>query len=115
MRPKWREQELPMSMKSINPATGETVKEFPTHSAAEVEAKLAKATALFPSFSPRSKLKERLNWLARAADILIRDKGRFAKMMTLEMGKPIAQAEAEVEKCALGCRHYVENAEKILA
>jgi len=104
-----------MSMKSINPATGEVLREFRTHSAAEVEVKLAKAEELFASFSPRSKLKERLNWLGRAADILIRDKGRFAKMMTLEMGKPIAQAEAEVEKCALGCRHYVENAEKILA
>ena len=104
-----------MTMKSTNPATGEVLKEFATLGPAEVEAKLAKAAALFADFSPRSKLKERLNWLSRAADILIRDKGRFAKMMTLEMGKPIAQAEAEVEKCALGCRHYVENAERILA
>ncbi len=104
-----------MSMKSTNPATGEVLREFPTHSAADVEAKLAKAAALFPSFSPRARLAERLTWLSRAADILIRDKGRFAKMMTLEMGKPIAQAESEVEKCALGCRHYAENAEAYLA
>src|SRR5690606_3998543 len=104
-----------MSMKSINPATGETLKDFPTHSAADVEKALAKAAALFPSFSPRSRLGERTGWLARAADILIRDKDRFARMMTLEMGKPIAQAEAEVEKCASGCRHYAEQAEVYLA
>jgi succinate-semialdehyde dehydrogenase / glutarate-semialdehyde dehydrogenase len=104
-----------MSMKSINPATGETLKEFPTHSPADVEKALAKATALFPSFSPRARVGERTKWLAKASDILLRDKEKFARMMTLEMGKPIAQAEAEVEKCASGCRHYAEHAEAYLA
>jgi succinate-semialdehyde dehydrogenase/glutarate-semialdehyde dehydrogenase len=104
-----------MSMKSINPATGETLKEFPTHSPADVEKALAKAAALFPSFSPRARVGERTKWLARASDILLRDKEKLARMMTLEMGKPIAQAESEVEKCALGCRHYAENAEAYLA
>jgi succinate-semialdehyde dehydrogenase/glutarate-semialdehyde dehydrogenase len=104
-----------MAMKSINPATGETLKEFPTHGPADVEKALAKATALFPSFSPRARLDERTKWLAKASDILLRDKERFARMMTLEMGKPIAQAEAEVEKCASGCRHYAEHAEAYLA
>jgi succinate-semialdehyde dehydrogenase/glutarate-semialdehyde dehydrogenase len=102
-------------MKSINPATGETLKEFPTHSPADVEKAIAKATALFPSFSPRSRLGERTKWLAKASDILLRDKEKLARMMTLEMGKPIAQAEAEVEKCAFGCRHYAEHAEAYLA
>jgi succinate-semialdehyde dehydrogenase/glutarate-semialdehyde dehydrogenase len=104
-----------MSMKSINPATGETLKEFPTHSPADVEKAIARAAALFPSFSPRSRLGERTKWLAKASDILLRDKQKFARMMTLEMGKPIAQAEAEVEKCASGCRHYAEHAESYLA
>ncbi|HEY7800195.1 MAG TPA: aldehyde dehydrogenase family protein, partial [Hyphomonadaceae bacterium] len=104
-----------MSMKSINPATGETLREFPTHGSADVEKALAKATALFPSFSPRARVGERTRWLAKASDILLRDKEKFARMMTLEMGKPIAQAEAEVEKCALGCRHYAEHAESYLA
>ncbi len=104
-----------MSMKSINPATGETLKEFPSHSPADVEKAIAKAAALFTSFSPRSRLGERTAWLSKAADILIRDKEKFARMMTFEMGKPIAQAEAEVEKCASGCRHYAESAERYLA
>jgi succinate-semialdehyde dehydrogenase/glutarate-semialdehyde dehydrogenase len=102
-------------MKSINPATGETLKTFDTLNDAGDEAALAKAQTTFRDFSPRRRLGERTAWLNKAADILVRDKARFAKMMTLEMGKPIAQAEAEVEKCAGGCRHYAENAERYLA
>jgi succinate-semialdehyde dehydrogenase/glutarate-semialdehyde dehydrogenase len=101
-------------MQSINPATGETLKTFDTLSDAGVEAALEKADATFKDFSPRRRLGERTQWLSKAADILIRDKAKFAEMMTLEMGKPIAQAEAEVEKCAGGCRHYAEHAEEYL-
>jgi succinate-semialdehyde dehydrogenase/glutarate-semialdehyde dehydrogenase len=104
-----------MSMKSINPATGETLKEFRTHSAEDVEAALHKAHFVFHQFGRRNHLVDRTRRLAAASDILLRDKTRFARMMTLEMGKPIAQAEAEVEKCALGCRHYAEHAEAYLA
>ena len=50
-----------------------------------------------------------------AAEILEAEKERFARMMTLEMGKPLAQARAEVEKCAAGCRFYAGHAEKFLA
>ena len=104
-----------MSMKSINPATGETLKTFETLSDAGIDAALSRSVATFRDFSPRRRLGERTQWLNKAADILVRDKAKFAKMMTLEMGKPIAQAEAEVEKCAGGCRHYAENAERYLA
>jgi succinate-semialdehyde dehydrogenase/glutarate-semialdehyde dehydrogenase len=102
-------------MKSINPATGETLKTFDTLTDAQIEARLAKAASTFADFSPRRRLAERTAWLSKAADILVRDKAKFAKMMTLEMGKPIAQAEAEVEKCAGGCRHYAEHAGQYLA
>lgn len=104
-----------MPMTSINPATGETLKSYDTHGDAQIEAALARAAAVFPSFSPRSKLGDRTRWLNKAADILLRDKAELAKLMTLEMGKPIAQAEAEIEKCASGCRHYAEHAESYLA
>jgi succinate-semialdehyde dehydrogenase/glutarate-semialdehyde dehydrogenase len=104
-----------MAMTSINPATGEAFGEFPTLSKAEVEAKLAKAAATFRDFSPRRRLAERTVWLGKAADILERDKAKWAKLMTLEMGKPIAQSEAEIEKCAGGCRHYAAHAEAYLA
>lgn len=104
-----------MAMKSVNPATGETIKSFETLVPAEVETKLARAADAFATFSPRARLHERTGWLAKAADILIRDRDALARMMTLEMGKPIAQAEAEIEKCAAGCRHYAEHAEAYLA
>jgi succinate-semialdehyde dehydrogenase/glutarate-semialdehyde dehydrogenase len=102
-------------MKSINPATGETLKEFKTHDATYVEEALHKAHSVFHQFGRRNHLADRTKRLARAADILLQNKARYARMMTQEMGKPIAQAEAEVEKCASGCRHYAENAEAYLA
>jgi succinate-semialdehyde dehydrogenase/glutarate-semialdehyde dehydrogenase len=104
-----------MTMKSINPATGETLKEFPTHTKEYVEEALHKAHSVFHQFGRRNHLADRTKRLAKAAEVLLQNKARYAQMMTQEMGKPIAQAEAEVEKCAAGCRHYAENAEAYLA
>jgi succinate-semialdehyde dehydrogenase/glutarate-semialdehyde dehydrogenase len=102
-------------MKAQNPATEETVKVYETLTKQQVDAKLAKAAETFASFSPRARLKERTAWLVRAAEILERDKARYGALITQEMGKPIAQAEAEVAKSASGCRWYAEHAEAILA
>jgi succinate-semialdehyde dehydrogenase / glutarate-semialdehyde dehydrogenase len=104
-----------MTMRSINPATGETLKEYATHTAAQVDDALHKASSVHHAFGRRNHLSDRTRKLAAAADILIRDKAKLAKLMTEEMGKPIAQSEAEVEKCAGGCRYYAENAEAMLA
>src|SRR5688572_10712607 len=52
--------------------------------------------------------------MLRAAEILEAEKKDFARMMTIEMGKPITGAVAEVEKCAWVCRYYAENAEQHL-
>src|SRR6185295_11435919 len=57
---------------------------------------------------------ERAAVLARAAEILERDKLTLARTMTLEMGKTLAAAVAEAEKCAAGCRYYAERAEVML-
>ena len=53
--------------------------------------------------------------MGRAAEILEADKDTFARLMTLEMGKPLAAARAEAAKCATACRYYVEHAERLLA
>ncbi len=103
-----------MTMKSINPATGTLLQEIPTHTDTQVETALQNAAACFPDFSPRSRLNERLDWLRKAAKILERDKVRWARTMTAEMGKPITQSEAEIEKCALACRYYADNSVTIL-
>jgi len=61
------------------------------------------------SFSHRSKL------MTNVADVLRVTKEEYSKLMTLEMGKPIAQSRAEVDKCAWVCEYYAENAEKFLS
>nr|HRC84664.1 NAD-dependent succinate-semialdehyde dehydrogenase [Thermoanaerobaculia bacterium] len=103
-----------MSIATVNPATGETVREFAAHSPAEVEARLARASATFASWR-RVPFPERTARMHRAAEILESEKRRFGELMTLEMGKPIVEARAEVEKCAWVCRYYAEHAERFLA
>jgi succinate-semialdehyde dehydrogenase/glutarate-semialdehyde dehydrogenase len=102
-----------MSIASINPATGLTLRRFEEHSEAEVEAKLELA---LQAFAEQRKLgyAQRAERLRRAADILERDKQRFGRMMTEEMGKTLASAVAEAEKCASGCRYYAEHGEAFL-
>jgi succinate-semialdehyde dehydrogenase/glutarate-semialdehyde dehydrogenase len=98
----------------VNPATGETFEEYPDHPPVEVERRLAASAAAFPLWRARS-FAERGAILAHAAAILRAGRDRLARLMTLEMGKPIAQAEAEVEKCAWVCEHFAAEAERYLA
>jgi succinate-semialdehyde dehydrogenase / glutarate-semialdehyde dehydrogenase len=103
-----------MSIATINPATGETVREFPPHDAAEVEARIAQAQSAFEALHATS-FGERAGWMRAAADALEADADELARIMTLEMGKPIAQAKAEALKCAKNLRFYAEHAEAFLA
>jgi succinate-semialdehyde dehydrogenase / glutarate-semialdehyde dehydrogenase len=102
------------TIKSINPYNGKLVNTFQTQSKTEVESVLEKASRRFDewkltSFSERKKL------MLKAAEELKNNKEEYAKLITFEMGKPIRQAVAEIEKCAWVCEYYVENAEKHLA
>lgn len=103
-----------MGIASINPATGETVKTFTDLSDAELEAKLERADRAFAQYH-HTMMVQRSRWLQNAADILEREAQAFGEIITLEMGKPIAQAVAEVNKCALVCRYYADNAAEFLA
>jgi succinate-semialdehyde dehydrogenase / glutarate-semialdehyde dehydrogenase len=103
-----------MAIATINPATGETLKTFNPLTSEEIEAKLALAQASFEQYRHIS-IAQRGEWLNEAAEILQRDRDRYGPIMTLEMGKPIKSALAEVEKCAWVCRYYAENAAKFLA
>jgi len=103
-----------MPIASINPATGETLKTFESLDASQVEDKLARASDVFKSYRKTS-FSEREAWMLRAAEVLEADKMNFARLMTLEMGKPITGAISEVEKCASVCRYYAENAKHHLA
>jgi succinate-semialdehyde dehydrogenase/glutarate-semialdehyde dehydrogenase len=103
-----------MAIATTNPATGEVVKIFEPLSSAQIEQKLQLAAATFKA-ERRTPFAERARRMLKAAEILDRDKDKFAHLMTLEMGKPYKAAVAEAVKCTTACRYYAENAEKILA
>jgi len=103
-----------VAIASINPATGETLKVFPAASAADIERALEGAAKAFAEWRGVP-FAARASRLRRAAEVLASDQRRFGELMTLEMGKPIAAALGEVEKCAWVCRFYAEQAERFLA
>ena len=103
-----------MAIATINPYTGETLKIFEPLQKMEIAAKLDLAGKAFQEYRQTSFL-ERSHWLEQAATILDQEKADLGKLMTLEMGKPLKAAIAEVEKCALVCRYYAENAASFLA
>jgi acyl-CoA reductase-like NAD-dependent aldehyde dehydrogenase len=101
-------------MQSINPATGEPIEEYAEHTDAEVDAILGRAATAFDVWR-RTPVAERAAALGRVAEVLRRDRDRHAALMTAEMGKPLGQAAAEVDKCAWACEYYAEHAERMLA
>ncbi|HTS38793.1 MAG TPA: NAD-dependent succinate-semialdehyde dehydrogenase [Candidatus Solibacter sp.] len=103
-----------MAIATINPATGEVVKTFNPLTEAEIEKKLQLAVSTFRAgrttpFATRAKR------MLKAAEILERDKDKFAHLMTLEMGKTYKSAVAEAVKCTTACRYYAEHTERFLA
>jgi succinate-semialdehyde dehydrogenase / glutarate-semialdehyde dehydrogenase len=103
-----------MPIATVNPATGVVIKTFPALSEAEIEQKLQLAVKVFQS-ERKTPFAERSKRMLKAAEILERDKDKFAHLMTLEMGKTYKSAVAEAVKCTTACRYYAENIEKIMA
>jgi succinate-semialdehyde dehydrogenase/glutarate-semialdehyde dehydrogenase len=99
---------------TVNPATGECLATFDVLTETQLDEKLARAAEAFGSYR-RTTFAERAGWMSRAAEILEAEKDAFARIMTLEMGKPLAAARQEAAKCATACRYYVEHAERLLA
>jgi len=97
-----------MGIATVNPATGQTLQTFEPLTEAEVEQKLALADDTFPHYR-QTPFPQRAAWLNRAAEILEQQRQALAKTMTVEMGKPLKAAIAEVEKCAWVCRYYAEQ------
>ncbi|KKF39525.1 succinate-semialdehyde dehydrogenase [Halorubrum saccharovorum] len=100
-------------MDVIDPATDEVIESYEEHSPSNVDEMLGAATTAFETWSRRP-LAERERLLASAGEVLRENAGEYAETMTREMGKPITQAEAEVEKCARVCDHYAEYASAYL-
>lgn len=102
-----------MSTTSRNPFTGETIAEYPFDSAAGIEQALARAAAAAAQWR-QVPVDQRAAALVRLGQVLRDRKEEMAAMMTREMGKPIAQARAEVEKCAFLCDWMAANGPKFL-
>ena len=94
---------------TIDPTTGKILKTFGPLTKSEIEAKLVLADRTFKQYR-KTTMAQRSQWLNNAADILEKDYRKFAKLMTVEMGKPIKGAMAEAKKCVLVCRYYAQNA-----
>lgn len=101
-------------MKTVNPATGELIKEYAEMSTEEVVGIIEKANIAQPLWAKKS-FEQRAAYLIRISSLLKERKESLGNLMSLEMGKPIAQSIAEVEKCAWVCEYYAENAASFLA
>jgi succinate-semialdehyde dehydrogenase/glutarate-semialdehyde dehydrogenase len=98
----------------VNPATEEVLARFDPFTSEQVERALDEAQDAFMAWRDRS-IVERAVPMRRLAALLRERADRYARLITLEMGKPIAEARAELEKCAFGAEHYAENAARYLA
>ena len=101
-------------LKSINPFTEELIKEYSEMSLEEIGEIITGADDAFHQWQTVG-FTERAALMKEAGAVLRRRKEEFAKLMTEEMGKPVTQSVAEVEKCAWVCDYYAENAEKFLS
>jgi len=103
-----------MTFESRNPFTDELITSFESLQAQAIEQKLHLAKKVYASWKNVSFEKKSTLFL-KVSEILEQNKEQYAKLITLEMGKVIREARAEIEKCAMLCRYYAENATKHLA
>jgi succinate-semialdehyde dehydrogenase/glutarate-semialdehyde dehydrogenase len=103
-----------MSFKSVNPTNGETVKVLEAFDEGQLETALESAARAAPRWRELS-IDERAALLRRVATVLRAGRDEYAALITLEMGKPIGQARAEIEKCAWVCDYYAAEGPGFLA
>jgi succinate-semialdehyde dehydrogenase/glutarate-semialdehyde dehydrogenase len=103
-----------MSFRSVNPVNGNTVHVVDAFTPAQLESVLQEAAVASAAWRHVS-IGERSALLRRAAEVLREHAEKYAAVMTLEMGKPIREARAEIEKCAWVCEYYAEQGPAFLA
>ncbi|MBY5770775.1 NAD-dependent succinate-semialdehyde dehydrogenase [Rhizobium leguminosarum] len=99
---------------AINPTDGKVLAKYALHDDAYVDTALSGAAAAQGEWR-KVAIEKRVTLLTAMAKVLREGKARYAEMITREMGKPIAEAEGEIEKCAYNCDFYAEHAPKYLA
>jgi succinate-semialdehyde dehydrogenase/glutarate-semialdehyde dehydrogenase len=95
--------------RTLNPAT----EDYPLATTDEVDQGLHDAHRAFVEWRA-TRLEQRARPMLAVAELLEKRAAELAQLMALEMGKPLAEGEAEAKKCALGCRHYAEHADEYL-
>lgn len=103
-----------MSIVSINPANGQKIKEYPNHTPEQVADKVASTHKAWLDWK-NSDHATRTSLMNKMAAVIRKRKKELAELITAEMGKPIKQSYAEVEKCAVCCEYYAQNAKDINA
>lgn len=99
---------------TINPTTGATLATYNSWDAAQIESAVARGHQTAQAWGEQP-LSQRVAAVQRVADQLRKHKAELAKIMTLEMGKPLRESEGEVEKSAVTAEYYVKNAERLLS
>jgi succinate-semialdehyde dehydrogenase/glutarate-semialdehyde dehydrogenase len=102
-----------MILKSINPFTNEIIGEFPEYSESQTEELMHEAADSSAAWKKTS-FSERMALMVKVSELLRDNVEKYAGIITSEMGKPIKESKAEVEKCAWVCEYYAENAEDFL-
>src|SRR3954470_6124517 len=102
-----------MAISSINPTTGETLKEFSAFNQSQIEKVLSRAAEAFEHYR-RTPFAQRAELLTGGAALLDREKEKLGRTINLEMGKWLRASVEEIEKCSRACRYYAENAERFL-
>ena len=102
-----------MSIEITNPFNGKTIQSYKSMSKKEINNAIEKSHELHLTWK-KTHLSHRANLMRKAAKILLEDKVKYAKTMTLEMGKPLKEAISEVEKCAWVCNYYADSARGFL-
>ncbi|MBS1561488.1 MAG: aldehyde dehydrogenase family protein [Bacteroidetes bacterium] len=103
-----------MHFTSIDPASEKTLASYSHMDATHVERTIAQCVRAQQAWAQKP-IAERAAVLRRLAAVLLAQAPRVASMITAEMGKPLSQARAEVEKCATACTYYADRAEELLA
>jgi len=102
-----------MAFQSVNPFTGETLQSFEAWNREHIESALQQVAAVTANWGA-TPLPQRCDLLHKAAAVLRAKKDALARLITLEMGKLYTESQAEIEKCALGCEYYADNAAEFL-
>jgi len=103
-----------VALRAVNPATGQTLREYAEMDSAQQAAAVRSAQRAFEGWR-RTALRERAAPLRRAAVLLRERQHDYARLMAEEMGKPLAQGRSEADKCAWVCDWFAENGEALLA